>query len=159
MKGPSFTTHRVTNEANGVYYETRPIPGSTFNTKAVAAIDPSTGRLVQLNPEPSLTDMTARYTDFGLAPGPGVGSELCETFARPCQEARDFEKRLETDPNAQFAGGVDWMFISQFCDGMIKRDGSVNQETDMPRSMSKDPKVKAEREACEKREAAAAQGG
>ncbi len=159
VKGPSFTTSRMHSPENGVYYETRPIPGSKYNTKAVAAIDPDTGRLVELGPDPGLNDLSSRYTEFGVAPGPGVGGELCKEFAKPCEEMRDFEQRRDKDPKAQFNGVVDWMFIMQFCDGMIGRDGKpIPNNDELPRSMSKDPKVKAEREACEKREAAAARG-
>lgn len=159
VKGPSFTTHRTPSTGQGVGYETRLVPGSTSNTKAVAAIDPSTGRLVQLNPEPTISDMTVRYTRFGIAPGPGEGGEICKDYALPCEDARDLERRLQSDPNARFEGVVDWMFISQFCDGVINRDGSPRQGGHRPLSASNDPEVKAKREACERREARAATEG
>jgi hypothetical protein len=158
VKGPSFITERKWSKQNGVYYESRPIPGSKFNTKAVAAIDARTGRFVELGPKPGLTDMSIRYTKFGIASGPGVGSEICDAFPRPCDEAREFEQRRASDPKAQFDGVVDWMFISQYCDGMINRDGTPRKGNHMPPSMSKDPKVQAAREACEQREAASSQG-
>ena len=160
VKGPSFTTHRLEDDGNpGVGFETRPVPGSTFNTKAVAVIDPSTGRLVELNPNPTMGDFTARYLDFGVASGPVVGSTICADFPQPCKEARQFERRRAKDPEATFSGVVDWMFISQFCDGVINRDGSPNPNGGRTPDSYKDPKANAERRACEKREAAAAQGG
>jgi hypothetical protein len=157
VKGPSFSTHRLRSSGRGIGYETRVIPGTTYNEKAVAAIDPETGRLERVNPTPTMSDFTTRYVAFGVAPGPAVGGSICDDFPKACETARDLNDRLATDPDAKFAGVVDWMFISQFCDGMINRDGTPKAGDHMPLSASKDPKVKAERAACDPRVAAAAQ--
>jgi hypothetical protein len=132
-------------------------PGATPGTGERIVIDDETGRIVERGRE-SHGGIT-RWTAVGASDTPMDGGTLCGEFPERCDELRDLHDRLQDDPKARFNGVVDWMFIQQFCDGMINRDGSVREGDHLPRSMSKDPKVKAEREACEKREAAAAQGG
>lgn len=123
------------------------------STIDLATLDGDTGRIV------SWGGMNARWTETGVSSLPMVGGELCPKHPEACGELRDLATRLDTDPKARFKGVVDWMFIAQFCDGLINRDGSTKQDAGMPLSMSKDPAAKAKRDACEKREAAAAQGG
>ena len=154
VKGPSYVTHRLKNNGSstGMSYETRPVPGTKYNTKAVAVIDTRTGRLVELGPNPGLTDMSFRYTRFGLSSAPGVGGLICDDFDAPCATARNLEDRLAKDPKAQFEGVVDWMQITQYCAGMVDRAGKPVTAAHPPTGMN-DPKAQVKREACERREA------
>jgi hypothetical protein len=117
----------------------------------LATLDARTGRIVEWS------SIASRYDAIGFASGPVVGGELCPRYAEACGELSDLARRLEQDPKAQFRGVLDWMAITTFCDGLTDRDGSPLPDHAMPLSASKDPKVKAERAACEQREAAAAQ--
>lgn len=130
--------------------------GAPEGTGERVLLDAETGRIVERGRPQS---GTARWTAAGVSHAAAEGGELCERYPSECGELKDLAQRLEVDPSARFNGVVDWMFIQQFCDGMINRDGSPRAGNHRPRSMSKAPKVKAEREACEKREAAAAQAG
>jgi hypothetical protein len=157
VAGPQMETIRSKPQpkSNGIGFESRPVPGTTHNTKAVARIDSKTGRIVQLNPNPGVGDISYREVEAGLASGPGVGGELCTEFPDACAELRTLNDELKTDPKAQFHGVVDWMQIQQFCDGLVDRDGNVNKAAGPPLSAGSKADI-ARRDACIKRESESA---
>jgi hypothetical protein len=160
VPGPQMETVRSKPQpkSNGIGFESHPVPGTTRNTKAVALIDSKTGRIVQLNPNPGVGDISYREVAAGLAPGPGVGGELCTEFPDACGELRTLNDELQDDPKAQFHGVLDWMQIQQFCDGLVDRDGKTLPNAGPPLSVHGDKASLAKRDACIQRESESAQG-
>lgn len=159
VRGPQLETIRSPQQpktGDGVGYESRPVPGTSHNTKAVARIDGKTGRIVQLNPNPGVGDISYREVEAGLARGPGIGGELCGEFPDACDELRTLHEELQTDPKAQFHGVIDWMQIQQFCDGLVDRDGKPVPGDVTPLSVQGDEASIATRDACIKRESESA---